>query len=579
MKPSTVRTTTRCLALSTVLAGFAGSPAGAGEPADHLFVGSNIITMVGDEAGTMDRPGALATRGSEILWVGSEQQAGDWTGPDTERHELGDRALLPGFIDAHGHLTFLAATLSWANLASPPVGTVMDFATLQDALRRYIRSSALPPGSWVIGNGYDDSLLTEQAHPTREILDAVSSDHPIVLLHVSGHLMAANSLALAEAGIDAETADPAGGHIRRQSGSMTPDGVLEETATYPLRVRLSQPRGNPLEDLARGLDRYASYGITTVQDGAISEPMIGLLEAAAEAGMLDLDVVIYPVINDADPAAVAGMQFGSYNQRLKFGGIKLVLDGSPQGKTAYLTEPYFMPPAGKDAGYRGYPIFPDQATDAMVAHYLEAGIPIIAHANGDAAADQLISAVHKAAAGSDHRTVMIHAQTLREDQLDAMAELSMVPSYFSAHTFFWGDWHRDSVLGPQRARRISPTRSTADRGMPFTVHNDAPIVPPDMIRLLWATTNRETRSGAILGPEQRLNTYEGLIAMTRDAAYQYFEEQRKGTLEAGKQADLVILSENPLTVPREELLRLEIDETWSRGQRIFSSNGAANPPP
>lgn len=540
-------------------------------PADHLFVGDNIITMVSEE----DRPGALAVRGQEILWVGDPDDAARWIGPETQRHELGERALLPGFIDAHGHLTFLAATLSWANLASPPVGPVTDMSSLQEELRSYISRNQIPPGSWVIGNGYDDSLITEQAHPDRRTLDAVSDRHPIVLMHVSGHLMAANSLALSRVGIDAETTDPAGGHIRRQPGSNIPNGVLEETATYPLRAKLGEPRGNPMENLATGLERYASYGITTVQDGAISEPFIGLLKAADAAGALNLDVVIYPVVSNADTNAVSGMGFGSYLNRLKFGGVKMVLDGSPQGKTAYLTHPYHVPPAGQSTDYRGYPIYSDQATDAMVASYLQMGIPIIAHANGDAAADQLIIAVAKAAPESDHRTVMIHAQTVREDQLDDMAKLGMVPSYFSAHTFFWGDWHRDSVLGPERAARISPTRSTLDRDMPFTVHNDAPIVPPDMIRLLWATTNRQTRSGAILGPEQRLSSFEALTAMTSNAAYQYFEESRKGTLEAGKQADLVILSENPLTTPSEELLRLKVDQTWSRGVRVFSLNETA----
>ena len=140
---------------------------------------------------------------------------------------------------------------------------------------------------------------------------------------------------------------------------------------------------------------------------------------------------------------------------------------------------------------------------------------------------------------------MIHAQTVREDQIDRMAAIGVVPSYFSAHTFYWGDWHRDSVLGPERALRISPTRSTLARNMPFTVHNDAPVVPPDMMRLIWATTNRLTRSGQVLGEAQRLDALEALRAVTANAAYQSFEECCKGTLTPGKQADLVMLSRDP----------------------------------
>jgi predicted amidohydrolase YtcJ len=249
----------------------------------------------------------------------------------------------------------------------------------------------------------------------------------------------------------------------------------------------------------------------------------------------------------------------------------MMLDGSPQGKTAYLTKPYHVPPPGQAADYRGYPTYGDEHVDAMFAAYLQARIPILAHANGDAAADQLIGAVSRANPPPDHRTVMIHAQTAREDQLDQMQALGIIPSFFSAHVFFWGDWHRDSVLGPERGSRISPTRSAWDRQMPFTLHNDAPVVPPDVIRLLWATTNRKTRSDQVLGPDQRLTTFEALSAVTRMAAFQNFEEDEKGTLETGKLADLVVLSSNPLDLDPADLLSLEVRETWSRGRKVFTA--------
>ena len=167
---------------------------------------------------------------------------------------------------------------------------------------------------------------------------------------------------------------------------------------------------------------------------------------------------------------------------------------------------------------------------------------------------------------------MIHAQTVREDQLDQMKELEIIPSYFSTHTFYWGDWHRDSVFGEERAMRISPTKSTLNRKMPFTVHNDAPVVPPDMIRLLWSTTNRETRSGKVLGEEQKISTYAALEAITINAAYQHFEEDIKGSIEIGKMADLVVLSDNPLSMSPADLLSLKVVATYSRGKQIFDLN-------
>ena len=184
----------------------------------------------------------------------------------------------------------------------------------------------------------------------------------------------------------------------------------------------------------------------------------------------------------------------------------------------------------------------------------------------------LIEAVRKANPSNDHRTVMIHAQTIREDQLSLMKELGMIPSYFSAHSFFWGDWHRDSVFGLARASRISPTASTVQRNMVFTIHNDAPIVPPNMLRLLWATTNRITRSGKVLGPDQRISAYQALLAITRCAAYQHFEEREKGTLEVGKLADFVVLDRDPLSIPRAELLDLQVEMTFSRGKLVFSQD-------
>jgi hypothetical protein len=224
--------------------------------------------------------------------------------------------------------------------------------------------------------------------------------------------------------------------------------------------------------------------------------------------------------------------------------------------------------------YRGYPAIPQEAVNQRVARFISERIPMLVHANGDAAAQMLIDALELASEQTplgDHRSVMIHAQTVREDQLDRMAQLGIVPSYFSAHTFFWGDWHRDSVLGVERASRISPTASTLERGMPFTVHNDAPIVPPDMIRLLWATVNRITRSGETLGAAQRISPLEAIRAVTAHAAYQNFEEHTKGTITPGKQADLVILSENPVTVLPETILEISIVETISRGRTVYAA--------
>jgi predicted amidohydrolase YtcJ len=373
------------------------------------------------------------------------------------------------------------------------------------------------------------------------------------------------------ANISSETQDPPGGKIRRYESSSEPNGVFEETAAYPLQQLAMSAYKDPVGSVKKAMDIYARNGITTAQDGASSPETIGLMQAADAQGMINLDIISYPIGQNGLDQNLDTINFGNYVGRLKIGGIKLILDGSPQGKTAYLTEPYYKPPHSESDSYKGYPLIPQSEVSKWVKQYADLNIPIMAHANGDAAADMLIEAVKDAEITSDHRTIMIHAQTVREDQLDQMKELRIIPSYFSTHTFYWGDWHRDSVFGEERAMRISPTKSSLDRNMPFTVHNDAPVVPPDMIRLLWSTTNRKTRSGKVLGEKQKISTYSALEAMTINAAYQHFEDDIKGTIEVGKQADLVVLSEDPLSIDPENLLKIRVIATYSKGIEIFDA--------
>jgi predicted amidohydrolase YtcJ len=533
--------------------------------ADLILSSDKVILMIGNQKA---QPLSIAIKNEKIIWVGSQKNAKNIQG---KHIDFGDQAILPGFIDAHGHASYLAFATQVANLASPPVGGINTIKELQAELIKFIEESNLQPGEWVMGLGYDDSLLSEQRHPTKEDLDAVSTEHPIYLIHVSAHLGAANSLALSLANINTETKDPPGGKIRRYQNSSEPNGVFEETAAYPLQQLAMSAYKDPIGSVKSAMEIYAKNGITTAQDGASSKETISLMQAADAQGKINLDIISYPIGQNGLLKEIDTISFGSYTGRIKIGGIKLILDGSPQGKTAYLTEPYYKPPHSESDSYKGYPLIPQSEVSKWVKEYAKLKIPIMAHANGDAAADMLIEAVEQANMNSDHRTIMIHAQTVREDQLDQMRELKIIPSYFSTHTFFWGDWHRDSVFGEERAMRISPTKSSLDRSMPFTVHNDAPVVPPDMIRLLWSTTNRKTRSGKVLGEEQKISTYAALEAMTINAAYQHFEDDIKGTIEVGKQADLVVLSEDPLSIHPEKLLNVKVVATYSKGIEIFNA--------
>ena len=537
------------------------------EFADLIFFGDNIITMDNSKVT------AVAVRGDRIVATGDQAEIIQLQDDSTRLVELGDRALLPGFIDAHGHFGAVATSSALLDLSSPPVGTVETIDDIVTAIQNWIENNDVPDGQLIYGFGYDDSLLAEQRHPNRDDLDRASTSHPIVIRHVSGHLNAANSLALAQSGITAESQSPQGGVIRRRSDSDEPIGVMEETAMGLLPgygALISEEQGWQLRRDAAEI--YSSYGITTIQDSNVSVAYVNALKARAREEAFPVDIVAYIMGNPLSDIELGQVsQDAEYVGGVRIGGVKFILDGSPQGRTAWMSQPYNEGPPGVDADYVAYPSYDPEAYHARVDSLLERHVPALAQANGDQAIERMIDGIADAVEGEaipDHRSVIIHAQLIRADQLDRVKELGIIPSYYSAHPFFWGDWHRLS-FGDERAGFISPVRATINRDIPFTVHNDSPIVPPDMMRLVSITVNRQTRSGYILGPEQRATVMEALYAITQGAAYQYFEEDEKGSITSGKRADLVILETNPLAVDPAQLADVKIAETFARGVSVY----------
>lgn len=548
--------------------------AASAEVADTIYHGGPIIT-INDAA---PRAEALAVKDGKILAVGHEDEVLKTKGDGTKVVDLAGKALLPGFIDAHGHLSMVGLQAASANLLPAPDGEGNSIAALQKLLKDWAvkNPKGLGGGGWIVGFGYDDSQLAEQRHPTRDDLDAVSKDVPVLIIHQSGHVASVNSKLLELAGVTAASEDPPGGVIRRREGSREPNGHLEETAF--IAVAMNMMNGfDPITQrslVKAGSRMYSSFGYTTAQEGRATAEHIKNEGDLAEAGELDLDVVAYPDIQMAGLAIRPPWLSREYKGRFRIGGAKLSLDGSPQAKTAWLTKPYHVPPEGKGADYVGYPAIPDESKVLELVDRCHANNwQLICHCNGDAAGDQLIRAVRAALekhGQGDRRTIMIHAQTVREDQLDAMKELGITPSFFSMHTFYWGDWHRDSVLGPDRAPRISPAASALKRGMRYTQHHDAPVALPSSIMILHTQVNRVTRSGKVLGPEQRVGVMDALKSITLHAAWQHFEEERKGSLEAGKLADLVILDKDPLKIEPMALRDLKVLETIKEGKTIYS---------
>lgn len=548
----------------------APEPAAEKPRADIIITGENIVTLDERNAGA----NAVAIIGESIAAVGAAEDVLAMRGSSTRLIELGERALIPGFVDAHGHLAFSARLIDMVNLSSPPVGPVETIEDVVSLLSSHIAERDIPEGEWVFGYGYDDSLIAENRHPDRDDLDRASSDHPIALMHVSGHLAAVNSAALAQRDVTAETSDPPGGVIRRRENSREPNGVLEETAAMAFTMgNWSQTEAELISQLKRTAAAYAAYGITTAQDGGAVMPDVAAMRKAAAQEPFPIDIVAFPIAVRVDTDTLASIESEAYQGGFRVGGVKLMLDGSPQGRTAYLSQPYTAGPPGAAPDYRAYPNYPAELYEPMVASLIERGVPVLVHANGDAAIDMMIAGVDKALGDGpvpDHRSVIIHAQLLRQDQLADVKRLGLVPSFFAAHSFFWGDWHVLS-FGEERGTYISPAKDTLQAGIPFTIHNDAPVVPPDMMRLMWAAVNRKTRSDRTIRPDQRLTPLEALHAVTLGAAYQYFEEDTKGSISEGKQADLVILAANPLTVASDTIKDIAVLETIARGKTVFQA--------
>ena len=542
------------------------------QSANIIYTGGDIIT-ISDSQPTAE---AIAVKDGKILAVGTKANVLKHKDAATKMVDLHGKTLLPGFIDAHGHV-FNAGFQSLAgNLLARPDGTVNDVAALQQTLRDWAEKypERLAKTGWIIGFGYDDAQLKEQRHPTRDDLDAVSTTVPVLAIHQSGHLAAINSKGLELAGITAASKNPPGGVFRRRDGGSEPNGVLEEMAFFQIIFKVLGTLG--AEDnnmlLNAGINQYASFGFTTAQEGRATPEAIATEATAARKGWLKMDVVAYADIQSAADVIKAPLFAKDYTQHFRIGGAKLNLDGSPQGKTAWLTEPYYVPPAGQDPDYRGYAAVTDEEAIALVDQAFSNGWQILAHCNGGAAADQFIMAVRTATekhGKADRRPVMVHAQTVTENQLDEMQELGIIPSFFAMHTYYWGDWHRDSVLGPERAARISPAASALKRGMIYTQHHDAPVALPSSIMILSSQVNRTTRSGKVLGSEQRVSVMDALKSITINAAYQYFEEAAKGSLEPGKLADFVILDKNPLKVEPLAIKDIKVVETIKEGVSIY----------
>lgn len=535
--------------------------------ADTIFSGGDILTM-NEGARTA---AALAVKDGRILAVGNEATVMATQGATTRMVDLRGRTLLPGFVDGHSHFINAVRMSTWANVSAPPVGTARDIASVVTELLATKKRLALKPGDWVIGYGYDGTTLADGREMTRADLDAHFPENPVMVMHVSLHGAVLNTVGFKATGFDLFAPTPAGGMTARLPGSDEAAGLVMEHSFIPIFMNMPAPtEQEQLDSFATAQALYAGNGYTTTQDAPMEPVTRGLYHKAAEQGRLVIDIVGYVNwLEFPDLLERKAEPFGQgYNRRLRIGGVKIVGDGSPQGKTAFWSKPLLTPGPGGEKDWCGEPNITPHELNRLVKLAYDNGIPVMTHCNGDATIDMMLDAHEAAGAPAGKRTVIIHSQFVRPDQLERYARYGFVPSFFTNHTFFWGDVHVEN-LGGERAFFLSPAQTAKGLGIRFSNHSDFAVTPLNPMFILWTSISRTSRSGEIIGPDERLAPWDGLKALTIDAAYQYGEEQEKGSLETGKLADLVMLDRNPLTAPVDSIKDIKVVETFKEGRSVF----------
>ena len=534
-------------------------------PETQLYINGKVLTM--DSRSSIAE--AVAVRDGRIVAVGTDAEVKKSVNDDCEVFDLNGKTMMPGIIDAHGHFPGTGLYTLGVDLNSPPIANITNMSQLVGALAE--KASHTKKGDWILGLNYDDTLLSEKRHPTRDDLDKASTEHPIIIIHISGHLGVANSAALKIAGITSKTENPEGAVIRKDPVTGEPTGVMEECAWEIFMPLLDFSMLDMVKIIRRAIDDHLKVGMTTTQNGLTSEMIFKSLSLASRIGIIPLRVVVWPDEELGMQIVRGELEPEKYNSdKFRIGAVKFLADGSTQAFTSYLREPYYTPFKG-NADYRGYPRIEREKLAEKIKTFHSAGLQVAVHCNGDATIDNFIYAFRQAQREhfrQDARPIIVHGQMMRREHLDAIKELRMTPTYHLVHPFYWGDRHWNVFLGPERASRLYPAKTTLDMGIPFSIHLDAPVVPAQPMILVWSAVNRLSRTGRVVGPDERIGPMQALRAVTIDAAWQVFLEDDIGSIEVGKHADLIVLSADPLEDPL-EIRNIEVDKTIIGGKTVY----------
>ena len=516
----------------------------------------------------LPRADAFSVQGNRFHLIGDEAFVMNHAGLDPLIIDLKHQVVLPGFIETHNHLSYYALTRLMVDCSSFSNKGISDIREKIAAAVSSTKKKQL-----IMGFGYDDTMMTENRHLTRQDLDDLAPDNPVFITHASGHLAYANSTALALGKVTRDTPQPAGGEIHMNEKGK-PSGLLLEPAAMSL-VAGKFPKPDTdlfMEALPLAMADYNKTGVTSTHDAGIG--IMGQGPGSMEAynrlereGNLTVRVYLTMLFDYYDPFIEGGLKNGFGSDHLKFGSVKLFQDGSIQGLTGALKEDYIETP-----GFKGELIMPQAQLDKLVERYQKLGLQIAIHANGDAAIESVITSLERAREKYPHddlRHMIIHCQMASEDHIQRMKKLDAIPSYFINHVYYWGDRHEKRFIGPDRASRIDPLGSSLRAGLRFTLHGDTPVTPISPLDCIHHAVNRVTREGKVLGENQRISPLDAVKTFTTDAAFCSFEENLKGSVTPGKLADFVVLSADPMSVPRETIRDIQVLQTVVGGNTVY----------
>ena len=536
-----------------------------------VYYNGDILTMEGDGPKYVE---AVLVKDDKIAFVGGVQDALAQAGTNANMHDLKGHTLLPGFIDTWGHFALIAQDTFGVNVAyfskNPP-------KTKQELIDK-LRKEGNPFNGWIIGTGYSEALLSDGAITLAE-LDKAFPKTPVLIENISTLTGIVNSAGLKKLGITPATKAVSGFiPVDPQTGRLTGDLI-----GMPYLNAVAKAVGKYSQDLTfesyRKAERmYLSNGFTTAQSYEATVADIRNMRLAVDRGIVAIDLIALPTFDIVDALLETNphYQFGIYSKGdrgFKVAGIQVPTDGAPQLRLAYFTKPY-LETTGFTKDWRGFAYYPQSLIDKYVKLAYEKKIQYFGYSNGDAGIDMTLAAIDKVIKETgiteDRRTVIAHSFFAREDQLDDYKKKNIMAIMMPNGTWLYGDTY-PKTLGLERASNLNPLKSAHAKGVVTALHNDTPSSGPNVLFSIWSAVNRQTLSGNTLGPEQKVDPYLAIKGFTSNAAYQYREEDKKGTITPGKLADLVELDRNPLKVDPKDIKDIGVVQTIKAGVSLYTN--------